>query len=72
MLKSNDMRRLFQPHLSNLLLAIPTFTVLLPAILGIPLAVPPWLEPPHIVYMLIFLAATIITLLRLFKTGFSR
>jgi membrane-bound metal-dependent hydrolase YbcI (DUF457 family) len=72
MLKSNDMRGLFQPHLSNLLLSIPTFTVLLPAILGIPLAVPPWLEPPHIVYMFLFLAATIITLLRLFKNGFSR
>ncbi len=70
MLKISDMGRFFQPHLSNLLLTIPVFTVLLPTILNFPLGVPLWLEPPHLVYMLLFAAAIIITLFKLFKTGF--
>jgi len=71
MLRTNDMRRLLQPHLSNLLLCIPAFTVLLPTILSFPLGVPAWLEPPHLAYMVLFAAAIIIALPKLFRTVFN-
>jgi membrane-bound metal-dependent hydrolase YbcI (DUF457 family) len=67
MLKTADMRRFFQPHLSNLLLCIPAFTVLLPTIVSFPLGVPVWLEPPHLIYMLIFVVAITLALPKLFK-----
>lgn len=70
MLKTSDMRKFLQPHLSNLLLCIPAFTVLVPTILSFPLGVPVWLEPPHLFYMVLFAIAIIIALFRLFKTGF--
>lgn len=71
MLRANDMRRLLQPHLSNLLLCIPAFTVLLPTILSFPLGVPVWLEPPHLAYMVLFAAAIIIALPKLFRAVFT-
>jgi hypothetical protein len=71
MLRTNDMRRLLQPHLSNLLLCIPAFTVLLPTILSFPLGVPVWLEPSHLAYMVLFAAAIIIALPKLFRTVFT-
>jgi membrane-bound metal-dependent hydrolase YbcI (DUF457 family) len=70
MLKSQDMAKLFQPHKSNLFLAIPTFTVLLPAVLSYPLNVPVSLIPPHIAYVLLFSAAIIITLASLLGKSF--
>jgi membrane-bound metal-dependent hydrolase YbcI (DUF457 family) len=70
MLKIMDVIRPFQPHLSNLLLSIPVFTLLLPTILSFPLGVPIWLEPPHLVFMLLFAAALLATLFRLFKNVF--
>lgn len=70
MLKSKDMAKFFQPHKSNLLLAIPTFTVLLPTILSYPLNVPVSLILPHLVYMLLFLAAIIIAIVRLLGKSF--
>jgi membrane-bound metal-dependent hydrolase YbcI (DUF457 family) len=71
MLKAQDMRQFLQPHISNLLLLIPASTILLPAILGIPLVVPVWLEPPHLVFMILFAAALAVTLLGLFKRMFK-
>jgi len=71
MLKTQDMRRFVQPHISNLLLFIPAFTILLPAILSIPLVVPLWLEPPHLVFMILFAAAIAVTLFGLFKRMFK-
>jgi hypothetical protein len=62
MLKTNDTAKLLQPHNSNLTLAIPTFTVLLPTFLSFPLDVPAWLIPPHLVYMAIFVASITIDL----------
>lgn len=70
MLKTGDMRKFLQPHLSNLLLCIPAFTVLVPTILSFPLGVPVWLEPPHLVYMFLFAIAIIMALFRLFKSSF--
>jgi membrane-bound metal-dependent hydrolase YbcI (DUF457 family) len=57
MVKAKDMARFFQPHNSNLILAIPTFTVLLPTFLSIPLDVPVWLIPPHLFFVVLFLVA---------------
>jgi len=71
MLKVQDMRQFLQPHISNLLLVIPVSTILLPAILGIPLVVPIWLEPPHLVFMILFAAALAVTLFGLLKRMFK-
>jgi hypothetical protein len=62
LLKTKDAVTLLQPHNSNLTLAIPTFTVLLPTFLSFPLDVPASLIPPHLVYMAIFLASITIDL----------
>jgi membrane-bound metal-dependent hydrolase YbcI (DUF457 family) len=69
MLKTTDMHTFLEPHLSNLLLCIPAFTVLLPTIASFPLGVPVWLEPPHLIYMLIFVVAIILALPKLFKNA---
>lgn len=67
MLKTNDTAKLLQPHNSNLILNIPTFTVLLPTFLSFPLDVPPWLIPPHLVYMSMFSASIIIDIYKILK-----
>jgi hypothetical protein len=59
MLKTKDIATFFQPHSSNLILAVPTFTVLLPTFLSFPLNVPLELILPHLVYMALFSAAII-------------
>ena len=67
MLKAKDTVTLFQPHKSNLILVIPTFTVLLPTFLSFPLNVPAWLIPPHLAYISIFSASIIIDLIKTLK-----
>ena len=62
MIKTKDIHRFFQAHATNILLAIPTFTVLLPALLGFPLNVPLWLIPPHLFYVILFSASIVIAL----------
>jgi membrane-bound metal-dependent hydrolase YbcI (DUF457 family) len=60
MLKTKDTHVLLQPHNSNLILAIPTFTVLLPTFLAFPLEVPIALIPPHIICLTLFLTSLLI------------
>jgi membrane-bound metal-dependent hydrolase YbcI (DUF457 family) len=72
MLRTKDAIKFFQPHKSNLILAIPTFTVLLPTLLGYPLSVPASLIPPHLAFMFLFSVAIIITLSKLLSKRFSR
>lgn len=60
MLKTKDAKELLQPHNSNLILAIPTFTVLLPTFLAFPLEVPMALIPPHIICLILFLTSMLI------------
>lgn len=60
MLKTKDMTVFFQPHNSNLILSIPTFTVLLPTFLAFPLEVPPMLILPHIIYLILFSTSILI------------
>jgi membrane-bound metal-dependent hydrolase YbcI (DUF457 family) len=67
MLKTKDTAMFLQPHNSNLILFIPTFTVLLPPFLGFPLDVPISLIPPHIFYILLFSASIIIDLSKVLK-----
>jgi membrane-bound metal-dependent hydrolase YbcI (DUF457 family) len=67
MLKTKDTAKLFQPHNSNLILSIPTFTVLLPTFLSFPLEVPILLIPPHLVYTFMFLTSIIVNIPKVFQ-----
>lgn len=66
---TRDLFALFKPSLSNLILAIPTFTVLLPIFLSFPLQVPVPLILPHLAFMILFIAAMIVTLGRILRRG---
>jgi hypothetical protein len=67
MVKTKDIGTFFQPRNSNLILLIPTSTVLLPTFLSYPLGVPALLILPHLVYLILFAVAIIIVLLHRFK-----
>jgi membrane-bound metal-dependent hydrolase YbcI (DUF457 family) len=69
MLKTKDLQALIKPQNSNLnlTLSIPTFTVLLPTFLSVPLHVPTWLILPHLTYISIFSASIIFHLRKVFK-----
>jgi len=72
MVKIKEIHSFFQSHATNILLAIPTFTVLLPPLLGFPLNVPLWLIPPHLFYVVLFSASMAMTLIkRLTRPGAS-
>ncbi|MEM2971643.1 MAG: metal-dependent hydrolase [Candidatus Bathyarchaeia archaeon] len=71
MLKTRDAAKLLQPHNSNLILIVPTITVLLPTFLSFPLDVPFWLIPPHLIYLAIFSASIIIDLAA-YKEAFNK
>jgi membrane-bound metal-dependent hydrolase YbcI (DUF457 family) len=60
MAKTKEASTLFQPHRSNLLLSIPTFTVLLPTLLSFPISVPLALIIPHLTYVTIFTVSILI------------
>jgi membrane-bound metal-dependent hydrolase YbcI (DUF457 family) len=65
LLKTHDMAAFFRPQKSNLILFIPTLTILLPTLLNFPANVPVLLIPPHLVYLSIFSASIIVTVLGL-------
>ena len=65
--KSGDLLLFFRNRRSNLLLAIPIVTVLLPTVLSIPLGVPILLVPPHLFYLVLFSASVLIVLVQFFK-----
>ena len=67
LLATKDISKLLHSHKSNLLLAIPTFTVLLPTFLSYPLDVPALMIPPHIILTAIFAASTTIELWAIIK-----
>jgi hypothetical protein len=74
LLATKDLHKMLQPDKSNLILAIPTFTVLLPTFVSYPLDVPILMIPPHVIYTIIFAASIIIelwTLLRSEKRRFQ-
>jgi membrane-bound metal-dependent hydrolase YbcI (DUF457 family) len=70
LLITKDMWILLQHHPSNLLLAIPVLTVLLPTVFGFPLHVPLELVIPHVVYLLIFALSVLIDLRYIIEKAF--
>jgi len=60
LLKTKEASTLFQPHPSNLLLSIPTFTVLLPTLISFPQYVHPALIIPHLIHLTIFTLSILI------------
>jgi hypothetical protein len=69
LLVTKDLYKMLQPDRSNLILAIPTFTVLLPTFVSYPLDVPILMIPPHVIYTIIFAASIIIELWTLLRSG---
>lgn len=67
MVRVGDLRVLLQPHDSNLILSVPTFTVLLPTFLCFPLYVPVWLILPHLIYLFIFLASIFVDVYKVLR-----
>lgn len=63
-LETRDIAKLFKPHRSNLILLIPTFTVLLPTFLSFPLEVPFLLIPPHVAYIAMFIISVVVDLVQ--------
>lgn len=60
MLKTRDILKFFRYNLSNLLLIIPIFTVLLPTFTSYPLQVPILLVLPHLFFLILFLISSLI------------
>jgi len=63
LLATGDMTKLFKPHTTNLILTVPTFTVLMPTFLSFPLEVPASLILPHLFYFITFIVAITVTFL---------
>jgi hypothetical protein len=53
MFKAKDLLLLFKPDSSNMILAIPALTVLLPTVISFPLYVPLSLLIPHVIYLVL-------------------
>jgi membrane-bound metal-dependent hydrolase YbcI (DUF457 family) len=62
MMKTRDALTILQPHNSNLILAVPLLTVLLPTFLAFPLEVPIALMPPHLICLTLFTTSLLIDL----------
>ena len=62
MVKTKDILLMFEHHPSNMILAIPVMTVLLPAVISFPLYVPLTLLIPHLTYLILFTAPIAIDL----------
>lgn len=67
MVRVGDLAVFLQPHGSNLILTVPTFTVLLPTFLSFPLYVPGWLILPHLIYLCVFLASIFVDVYKVLK-----
>lgn len=65
MAKASDLSKFFKPYVFNLILILPTFTVLLPALVGFPTSVPIVLLPTHVIYAATFLVAIAVALKKL-------
>lgn len=63
MLKAKDVATLLQPKNSNIILTIPSFTVLLPPFLEFPLKVPASLILPHAICLALFSASLLMEIL---------
>ena len=68
-IKTKDIRALLQPRNSNIILIIPTFTVLLPTFLAFPLEVPIALIPPHLICLTLFATSLLIDVKKIWKSS---
>jgi hypothetical protein len=64
--KSKDYKQFLQDKKSNLVIAIPILTVLLPSVVSYPLAVPLLLVLPHLFYLVLFAVAVLVVFLSFF------
>jgi membrane-bound metal-dependent hydrolase YbcI (DUF457 family) len=64
MFRNRDLHSFVQNKKSNLLLIIPTATVLLPTLASYPLQVPILLIPPHLFYLVLFSLSVLIVIFR--------
>lgn len=71
MVKTKDIRQFFRNSRTNLVLAIPILTVLLPTFLAFPLYVPPILIPPHLFFLIIFAVSVSVQMIRTCKPAFA-
>jgi hypothetical protein len=69
MYKTGDLSLFFHNKKSNLLLAIPIVTVLLPTFVSYPLQVPFLLMPPHFFYLVLFSISVLSVLAGVLKKG---
>ncbi|MEM2779698.1 MAG: metal-dependent hydrolase [Candidatus Bathyarchaeia archaeon] len=60
MLRTKDLHTLLKPNHTNIILAVPTLTVLLPTFLAFPLKVPTLLIIPHVIMLTLFSASILI------------
>jgi hypothetical protein len=67
MIATRDLTALLKPRASNLILAIPTFTVILPTFLSYPIQVPTWLITPHVIYLVMFSTSILIAMPKAIK-----
>jgi hypothetical protein len=67
LLVTRDLFVLLRPRLSNLILAVPTLTVLFPIFLSYPLQVPVLLVLPHLAYTVLFLASISISVVGILR-----
>ncbi len=69
MFKTGDLSLFFRNKKSNLLLAIPIGTVLLPTFVSYPLQVPLLLMPPHFFYLVLFSISVLTVIAGFMKKG---
>lgn len=67
LLKTRNINQFFQKQKTNLILIIPNFTVLLPAVISYPITVPLPLLPSHVLFLALFSISVSITLMNLIK-----
>jgi membrane-bound metal-dependent hydrolase YbcI (DUF457 family) len=65
LVKMGDYKQFFKRQASNLILIVPTLTVLLPTLLSTPMEVPAMLIPAHVFYLIVFTVAILIEVFRL-------
>jgi len=66
--KTGDVTSLFQHHPTNLLLTIPVFTIILPAFLSYPIAVPVALIAPHLVFLALLALSIVMDLKQILRS----
>jgi len=69
MLKTKDLRSLLKPNNLNMILVVPTLTVLLPSFFAFPLKVPSALIIPHLIMLVIFSASILTDIKRVFQAS---